>query len=74
MNERKEEVAIPDSARTRCPKANFKLRQVSKCTDCPAFKGLFDRFPGGRQRFAIRYGVLCAAEPAKREIFEMEAE
>jgi hypothetical protein len=69
----KVEVGIPDSARTRCPEAAFKLRQVIACTTCPHFRGLSDRFPGHTDKaFAVRYAVLCAAEPARREVFEVE--
>lgn len=69
-----DEIEIPDTVRVRCPLVEFQLRAVAKCVDCKHFRGLSDRFPGGKARFAIRYAVLCAAEPAKRELFELEAE
>lgn len=70
--EKKVELEIPDAARTRCPLVNFKARQVLKCIECPHFRGMSDRFPGSNKSFAVRYIVLCAAVPAKREILEVE--
>jgi len=69
----REEVEIPESVRVRCPLVEYRLRAVaSHCPACPHFQGLADRFPGSKHAFAIRYAVLCAGEPAKRELFELE--
>ena len=68
-----EEIEIPEGVRVRCPLVEFRLRKVGECPGCRHFRGLTDRFPGGKHAFAVRYSVLCAAEPAKRELFEIEA-
>ena len=67
-------VEVPESVRVRCPLVEFRLRSMGEhCPNCPHFRGLTDRFPGSKHRFAVRYMLLCAAEPVKREIFEMDA-
>lgn len=68
-------VEIPESMRVHCPLAGFKLRQVSKCVECPHLVGgaLADRFPGSTQMpFNQRFGVPCNALPTMREIKEIE--
>lgn len=66
-------VDVPDNVLIRCPKVEFKLARVAKCSECPEFTGLADRFPGSNAPFAQRYLVLCRAEPTKRELQEMAA-
>jgi len=68
-----EDIEIPENARTRCPLVEFRLRKVTDCAACRHFAGLSDRFPDGKHRFAIRYAILCAGEPTRREILELEA-
>lgn len=70
---REQEIHVPDNVRVRCPLVGFKLRKVEEhCPECPHFRGLADRFPGSEHRFVVRYTVLCAGEPAKRELHELE--
>jgi hypothetical protein len=69
-----ETLDIPETVRVHCPLVEFRLRQVDKhCPTCPHFKGLADRFPGSSHKFAVRYAVLCAGEPSKRPLLELEA-
>lgn len=70
--DKKRLVEIPENVRVRCPLASYSLRRVAACPDCQHFRGLADRFSGGQHRFAVRFNVLCAGEPAKREILELE--
>lgn len=75
MHEQQDQIEIPDSMRVHCPLAGFKLRQVSKCLECPHMEGgaLVDRFPGATHLgFAQRYSVGCNARPTLREIKEIE--
>lgn len=67
------QLEIPETVRVRCPLVEFKLRCVGQCPKCEHFRGLVDRFPNSKHPFAVRYGVLCAAEPTRRELFEIEA-
>ncbi len=68
-------VDIPATAVLHCPLAGDKLRQVSKCLECPKFGGaLQDRFPGAvHLPFTQRYTVPCFARPVSRAMQELEA-
>lgn len=66
-----DEIDVPDSVLIRCPKVEFKLARVAKCSECAEFTGLADRFPGSEAPFARRYLVLCRHEPTKRELQEL---
>jgi len=67
-------IDVPAAVLVRCPKVEFKLRSISHCPPCEHFRGLVDRGPGiGTPEFAKRYLLLCAAEPVRRELFEVEA-
>lgn len=68
-----DDLDIPLSVLVRCPLIGFKLRAVGgHCPECPHFRGLSDRLPVGKHPFHARYAVLCAAEPTRRELFEVE--
>jgi hypothetical protein len=68
------ELQVPRSVLVRCPLVQFRLRAIADhCPACPHFRGLSDRFPGPSSlAFIQRYTVLCAAEPVRRELFEIE--
>lgn len=69
---REEMIDIPESVRIRCPLVEFRLRSVEKhCPACPHFKGLADRFPDSKHRFVVRFAVMCAGEPTRRELMEV---
>lgn len=70
-----DQIDVPESMRVHCPLADFKLRQVVKCLECPHLAGgaLVDRFPGAKNlTIAQRYQVPCTARPTLREIKETE--
>jgi hypothetical protein len=68
-----ETIEVPQGVRVRCPLAEYRLRAVAAhCPACEHFRGMADRFPGSRHGFTVRFSVLCAGEPVKRELFELE--
>jgi len=68
-----ETVEIPSSVLVRCPLVGFRMRAIAPhCSRCDHFKGLADRFPGAKHlEFGKRFMILCAAEPVRRELFEV---
>jgi len=72
VNGNEQTIEIPATVLVRCPLVGFKLRPVDgHCPGCEHFRGLMDRFPRSKHSFAVRYSVACAAEPLKRELFEI---
>jgi hypothetical protein len=66
-------IEIPLSAHVRCPLIEFKLRPVAAhCPGCEHFRGIEQKFIGGKMAFERRYTVLCHARPQPRELFEVE--
>lgn len=64
-----QEVDVPAAALVECPLVQFNLRPVAKCTECPKFDGLEDRFPGmAKLEFQKRYLLRCFGEPVKRQM------
>ena len=68
-----ETIEIPVTVLVRCPLVGYRLRRISgHCPTCQHFRGLGDRFPGSKEMsFSARYHIRCAAEPVKRELFEV---
>lgn len=68
-------VDVPESMRVHCPLADFKLRKVTHCLECPHLAGgaLADRFPGAdHMPITQRYAVPCSARPTLRQMTEVE--
>lgn len=69
---REEKLEIPENVLVHCPLVEHRLRPMgAHCPECPHFRGLSDRFPGSAHKFAVRYTILCAGEPTKRQLCEL---
>ena len=67
-------VDIPVTVIVRCPLVGMRMRRICEhCPTCEHFRGLGDRFPGGApgMAFSARFHIRCAAEPVRRELFEV---
>lgn len=71
MEQEQDHIEIPSNVLVHCPKVQFALVRMGKCTECEYFAGLADRYPGSQIKFAQRYMLRCKHDPVMREPKEL---
>lgn len=72
IQESEQTIEIPPNVLVGCPMANGRLVRLEKCTACPNWRGLGDRFgDGSAHPFAVRYLLQCA-HPRNLGLVELE--